>query len=150
MIRNRFCFASFALVVLAIVLVSFVSVDANAQIPPGVQVPPGVKVKTILQTTPSGDNTKETVISSAEFAPGVIMPRHTHPGDDYTVVLQGTLELIVEGREPRQLSAGEAFYVPSGLVHYSRVLGDTPVRIIAIWVIEKGKPAMQPVSSPTK
>ncbi len=144
MIRNRFCFASFALVVLAIVLVSFVSLDANAQ------VPPGVKVKTILQTTPSGDDTKETVISSAEFAPGVIMPRHTHPGDDYTVVLQGTLELIVEGREPRQLSAGEAFYVPSGLVHYSRVLGDTPVRIIAIWVIEKGKPAMQPVSSPTK
>jgi len=140
MIRNRFCFASFALIVLAIVLVSFVSLDANAQ------VPPGVKVKTILQTTPSGDDTKETVISSAEFAPGVIMPRHTHPGDDYTVVLQGTLELIVEGREPRQLSAGEAFYVPSGLVHYARVLGDTPVRIIAIWVIEKGKPPMQPVT----
>jgi len=139
MIRNRFCFASFALIVLAIVLVSFVSLDANAQIP-------GVKAKTILQTTPSGDDTKETVISSAEFAPGVIMPRHTHPGDDYTVVLQGTLELIVEGREPRQVSAGEAFHVPSGLVHYTRVLGDTPVRIIAIWVIEKGKPAMQPVT----
>ena len=141
MIRNRFCFASFALVVLAIVLVSFVSVDANAQ----VQVP-GVKVKTILKTTPSGDDTKETVISSAEFAPGVTLPRHTHPGDDYTVVLQGTLELIVEGREPRQVSAGEAFHVPGGLVHYTRVLGDTPVRIIAIWVIEKGKPAMQPVT----
>jgi len=139
MIRNRFCFASSALVVLAIVLVSFVSVDANAQIP-------GVKMKTILQTTPSGDDTKETVIASGEFAPGVILPRHTHPGDDYTVVLQGTLELIVEGREPRQVSAGEAFHVPGGLVHYTRVLGDTPVRIIAIWVIEKGKPRMQPVT----
>jgi len=141
MVRNRFCFASFALVVLAIILVSFVSVDANAQ-----GKVPGVKMKTILKTTPSGDDTKETVISSAEFAPGVTLPRHTHPGDDYTVVLQGTLELIVEGREPRQVSAGEAFYVPGGLVHYTRVLGDTPVRIIAIWVIEKGKPAMQPVT----
>ena len=141
MIRNRFCFASFALIVLAIVLVSFVSVDANAQ----VQIP-GVKMTTILKTTLFGDDTKETLISSAEFAPGVTLPRHTHPGDDYTVVLQGTLELIVEGREPRRVSAGEAFHVPSGLVHYVRVLGDTPVRTIAIWVIEKGKPAMQPIT----
>ncbi len=141
MIRNRFCFAPLALIVLAIVLVSFVSVDANAQ----VQVP-GVKVKTILKAPLSGDNTKETVISSGEFAPGVILPRHIHPGDDYTVVLEGSVELIVEGREPRQVSAGEAFYVPGGLVHHVRVLGNTPVRIIAFWVVEKGKPVMQPVT----
>jgi quercetin dioxygenase-like cupin family protein len=129
------------LIPLCIVLLSFVSLDANAQ----VQIP-GVKTKTILKTTPSGDDTKETVISSAEFPPGITLPRHTHPGDDYTVVLQGTLELFVEGREPRQVSAGDAFHVPSGLVHYTRVLGDTPVRIVAIWVIEKGKPPMQPVT----
>jgi quercetin dioxygenase-like cupin family protein len=139
MIRNRFFFASFAMIVLAILLMSFVPVDANAQ----VQIP-GVKTKLILQETLSIDDTKEAVISSAEIAPGVTLPRHTHPGDDYTVVLQGRLELIVEGREPRLVSEGEAFHVPSGLAHYTRVLGDTPVRILAIWLIEKGKPAMQP------
>jgi len=139
MIRNRFCFASFALIVIAIVLVSFVSVDANAQVP-------GVKVKPILRTTLSGDDTKEMVISSAEFAPGAKMPRHTHPGDDCTVVLQGTLELIVEGREPQRVSAGEAFHVPRGLVHETRVLGDTPVRVIALFVIDKGKRPVQPVT----
>jgi quercetin dioxygenase-like cupin family protein len=74
------------------------------------------------------------------------LPRHTHPGDDYTVVLQGTLELLVEGREPQRVSAGEAFHVPGGLAHQTRVLGDSPVRIVAFWVIEKGKPAMQPVT----
>ena len=58
---------------------------------------------------------------------------------------QRLLELNVESREPRQVSEGEVFHVPSGLAHYTRVLGDTPVRILAIWVIEKGKPAMQPV-----
>lgn len=141
MIRNRFCFTSFALIVLAIVLVSFVSVDANAQ----VQIP-GVKLTTLVKTTLFGDDTKETLISSGEFAPGAALPRHTHPGDDYTVVLQGTLELNVEGREPRRVSAGEAFHVTSGLVHYVRVLGDTPVRAIGIWVVEKGKPPMQPVT----
>jgi len=141
MIRNHSRFASLTLVVLAIVVVSFVGVDAIAQ----GQIP-GVKVKTILKSTLTGDDTKEVIISSAEFAPGVILPRHTHPGDDYTVVLQGTLELIVEGREPRIVSSGEAFHVPNGLVHYTRVLGDTPVRIIAIWVVKKGKPAMSPVT----
>jgi len=102
MIRNRFCFTSFALIVLAIVLVSFVSVDANAQ----VQIP-GVKLTTLVKTTLFGDDTKETLILSGEFAPGVKMPRHTHPGDDYTVVLQGTLELIVEGREPDEYLQGK-------------------------------------------
>jgi quercetin dioxygenase-like cupin family protein len=141
MSRSRFCFVSFALLVLAIVLVTFVSADANAQ----VQIP-GVKQKTILRAPLTGDDTKEMLITLGEFAPGITLPRHTHPGDDYTVVLQGTLELMAEGREPQRVSEGEAFHVPSGVVHFTRVLGDTPVRIVAIWVVEKGKPAMQPVA----
>jgi quercetin dioxygenase-like cupin family protein len=138
--RNRSCFLSLTFIVLGIVLLS-VSVDANAQ-----GKIPGVKTATILRTTFGGDDSKEVIITSGEFAKGVTLPRHTHPGEDYTVVLQGTLELIVEGREPQRVSAGQAFHVPSGLVHYTRVLGDTPVRIIGFWVVEKGKPAMQPVT----
>jgi len=38
---------------------------------------------------------------SAEIAPGGTTGRHTHPGDEYTYVLQGTLELRAEGRETR-------------------------------------------------
>jgi len=97
----------------------------------------------ILRTTLSGDDTKEVVISFVNFDKGDAVNRHTHPGDDYTVVLKGTLELNVKGREPRQVSAGEVFHVPPGVVHYTRVVGDTPVRIIAFWVLEKGKPDMQ-------
>src|SRR4030067_1965751 len=89
--------------------VSFVSVDANAQVQ-----------KPILRAPVSGDDTKEVLISSVELPPGFPVPRHTHPGDDYTVVLQGTLELNVEGREPKRVSPREAFYVPTGLVHYTR------------------------------
>ena len=47
----------------------------------------------------SGDETKESVMVSAEFAPGSTTSPHTHPGDEYTYVLQGTLELSAEGRE---------------------------------------------------
>ena len=137
--RNHSCLFSLAFVVLGTFLLS-VSVHANAQ----GQIP-GVKSSTILRTTLTGDDTKQVLITSGEFAPGVTLPHHKHPGDDYTVVVQGALELHVEGREPQRVSAGQAFHVPPGTVHYVRVLGDTPVHIVAFWVVEKGKPPMQPV-----
>lgn len=129
------------LAIVSILLTSFVLVDANAQ----AQIP-GVNMKTILQASLAGDDTKETVISLDEFAPGSTLPRHRHPGDEYVVVLQGTLELMVEGQESRRVSAGEAFHTTSGIAHYTKVLGDTPVRTVNIWVVEKGKPVMQPVT----
>jgi len=139
--RNHSCLFSLASFVAGIVLLS-VSVHANAQVKIA-----GVKAANILRTTLTGDDTKQVIITSGEFAPGVTLPHHKHPGDDYTVVRQGTLELHVEGREAQRVSAGQAFHVPPGVVHYVRVLGDTPVHIVAFWVVEKGKRAMQPVTN---
>ena len=132
--RNHSCLFSLAFVVLGMVLLS-APVYANAQ----------VSTVQVLRTTLTGDDTKQVLITSGEFAPGVTLPHHKHPGDDYTVVRQGTLELHVEGREPQRVSAGHAFHVPPGTVHYVRVLGDTPVHIVAFWVLEKGKQPMQVV-----
>ena len=129
---NRAHFSSLVLIVLGVALLGVLG-EAT-----------GFVAKTpIVRTTLSGDDTKAAVISFVNFDKGDAVGRHTHPGDDYTVVLQGTLELNVEGREPRQLSAGEAFHVPPGVVHYTRVVGDTPVRVIAFWVLDKGKPDIQ-------
>jgi quercetin dioxygenase-like cupin family protein len=125
---------SLLFIVLGMVLLS-APVYANAQ----------VSTVQVLRTTLTGDDTKQVLITSGEFAPGVTLPHHKHPGDDYTVVRQGTLELHVEGREPQRVSAGQAFHVPPETVHYVRVLGDTPVRIVAFWVLDKGKQPMQVV-----
>lgn len=138
--RNHSCLFSLASIVLGMVLLN-VPVHANAQVKIA-----GVKSAKILRTTLTGDDTKQVLITSGEFAPGVTLPHHKHPGDDYTVVRQGTLELHVDGREPQRVSAGQAFHVPPGTVHYVRVLGDTPVHIVAFWVVEKGKPPMQVVA----
>ncbi len=81
-----------------------------------------------------------------EFAPGSKLLPHTHPGDEYTAVLQGTLELTAEGRETRRVSAGEAYHCPAGLVHETRNVGDTPVRTVTTFVVTKGKPIVQPVT----
>ena len=83
---------------------------------------------------------------SVEFAPGSTTGRHTHPGDEYTVVLQGILELSAEGRETRRVSAGDVYHNPRGLVHEARNVGDTPARVAITFVVDKGGPITQPVA----
>jgi quercetin dioxygenase-like cupin family protein len=128
----------FFLIALCIVLVGFVSANAGAQ-------GPGVTAKPLLKTTLSDDTTKEASMMLVEFSPGSTTGRHTHPGDEYIFVLQGTFELSIESRETRRLSTGDAFHTPRGLVHENRNVGDTPARVVITLILDKGKPFVQPV-----
>jgi quercetin dioxygenase-like cupin family protein len=139
MIRNRCYSPLFALIVICVVLMNFILLNANAQAP-------GIKAKPLLRTTLSGDDKKEVFIMSVEFAPGSSMPSHTHPGDNYEVLLEGTLELNAEGRETRRVSAGEAYHNPRGLVHGARNIGDTPARTVVVFVVDKGQLIVQPAT----
>jgi quercetin dioxygenase-like cupin family protein len=104
----------------------------------------GLTAKPLLRTTLTGDDTKEAVIVTAELAPGATTGRHTHPGDEYTVVLQGTLEVRLEGHEPKRVGAGEAYHNPKGVIHETRNVGDGPARVSITFIIDKGKPITQP------
>jgi quercetin dioxygenase-like cupin family protein len=104
----------------------------------------GVSSKQLLRSTVSGDSARESVLLSIEFAPGATTGRHTHPGDEYAVVLQGTLELWIEGQEPRRVTAGEAYHNPQGVVHETRNAGDSVAKTLATFVVEKGKPRTVP------
>ena len=123
--------------VLAILLV----VGAHAQMS-------GFAAKPLLQSTVEGDENKETAMLAITIAPRGSSGRHTHPGDCYGTVFEGTVELRVEGREPRRVSAGEAWHNPRGAIHELRNVGDTPVRVVNTLVVDKGKPRMQPVPQP--
>ena len=138
MVRQRPRPFAYAFAALAIVLGAIVSLDASAQVP-------GLTIKPLLRTTLSGDDTKESVMVLAEFAPGSGTGRHTHPGDEYTFVLQGTLEISGEGREPRRVTVGDVYHNPRGLIHEARNVGDIPARVAVTFVIDKGKPITQPV-----
>lgn len=106
----------------------------------------GMSAKPLLRTTLSDDDAKESIILTVEFAPGGTTGRHLHHGDEYAVVLQGTLELIAAGRETRRVSAGEAFHNPRGLIHEARNIGDTTARLNIVFVVDKGKPIIQPIA----
>ena len=105
---------------------------------------PGIAVKPLLRTSLSGDAAKETLIVSAEIAPGATTGRHKHPGDEYASVLTGTLELRVEGHDVRRVSAGDAYHNPGGVIHETRNVGDVPAKVAIVFVVGKGKPLTEP------
>lgn len=87
---------------------------------------------------------REAVQVLAEFAPGAAAGRHTHPGEELGYVLEGTLLLEVQGREPITLKAGDSFFVPAGVVHDGKNTGKGPAKVLATYVVEKGKPIATP------
>ncbi|MGE3538319.1 MAG: cupin domain-containing protein [Candidatus Tectimicrobiota bacterium] len=106
---------------------------------------PGFKITPLLQSTFGDDASKEAVVLTVDLAPGSSTGRHTHPGDCYGTVVDGVVELHVEGREARWVSAGEAYHNPRGIIHAFRNMGEKPVRLVNTMVVDKGKPRLQPV-----
>ena len=105
----------------------------------------GFVAKPMLQSPVESNESKEAVMLAISIAPGGSSGRHTHPGDCYGTVVEGTVELRIEGREARRVPAGEAWHNPRGVIHELRNVGDTPIRVVNTLVVDKGKPRMQSV-----
>jgi quercetin dioxygenase-like cupin family protein len=86
----------------------------------------------------------ETIIGMAEVIPNVSIGRHTHPGPESGYVLEGEMVLVVEGQPDKVIKAGESYQVPPGAVHDGRS-GPKGAKVIATYVVEKGKPLATPV-----
>lgn len=111
---------------------------------PGLADPQGFSPRVLLREALPGDEAREVVVGTAEFAPGATTGRHTHPGDEYGVVVEGTLEFRVDGAMPRRAGAGDAFHNPKGVVHETRNVGSTIARVASTFVIERGRPLTTP------
>lgn len=86
----------------------------------------------------------ETIIGIAEIVPNVNAGRHTHPGVESGYLLAGSATLLIDGQPPKELKAGDSYVVPAGVVHDART-GPEGVKVIATYVVEKGKPFAVPV-----
>jgi quercetin dioxygenase-like cupin family protein len=87
---------------------------------------------------------REAVVARVEVAAGARAGRHTHPGDEISYVLEGETELLVDGQPPRVVKAGESFVIPAGVVHDAHNATSAPVRLIGVYVVEKGQPLASP------
>src|SRR5262249_17103419 len=81
-----------------------------------------------------------TIIVDAEVDPGVTVPRHTHPGIESAYVVEGSLELPIEGQPTRTYNPGDSYQVPTGTPHAGGKPSDKKIRFTATYVVEKDKP----------
>jgi quercetin dioxygenase-like cupin family protein len=101
--------------------------------------------RTILQRGDISVPGREAVTAQADIPAGVRVGRHTHPGEEVGYVLEGTLVLEVEGKPPVTLKAGDTFLVEAGRPHDGTNEGKTTTKVLATYIVEKGKPLATPV-----
>ncbi len=104
---------------------------------------PGVQ-RTIVQRGDVSVPGREAVIAHVEIAPGASVGRHTHPGEEISYVTEGEGELLIEGQPARRIKAGDGLIVPAGAKHDARNTGTKPLKIVAVYLVEKGKPLATP------
>ncbi len=110
----------------------------------GAQAPALFK-RTVLQQGDLSAPGREVVQALAEVQPGGASGRHTHPGEEIGYVLLGPVVLEIDGKPARTLQSGEVFLIPAGTVHNARNAGTGIAKVVATYVIEKGKPVTTPV-----
>jgi quercetin dioxygenase-like cupin family protein len=85
-----------------------------------------------------------TVTGLAEIQPGVSAGRHTHPGIETGYVLEGETVLSIDGQGDVAMKAGDSYVIPAGVPHDAKAIGEKPVKVLGIYVIERGKPLASP------
>lgn len=83
---------------------------------------------------------REAVVARADFDPDGIVGRHSHPGEEMGYIIEGTVQLEIDGKPPVISKAGDVYFIPAGAVHAARNVGKTPAKVLATYIVVKGKP----------
>jgi quercetin dioxygenase-like cupin family protein len=71
---------------------------------------------------------EEQLLSLVDLDADTVLPRHSHPHEQSTFVLEGELEFELAG-ETRLVHAGELIIIPGGVEHVAKI-GPRPARVL--------------------
>ena len=137
MFRKRILFAA----PLALLLAG----DAYSQQPAPSPVSPSPVKRTPIGKVEVPGSNYEVVTAMVEIAPGFKAGRHLHPGIVQAQVLEGEFWLAVDGQAEKTFKAGQSLELANRAIHNEGAAGATPTKLIAVYVVEKGQPLVQPV-----
>lgn len=103
---------------------------------------------TELMTRPlEGVPGKEVAMIMVEYPPGSVDPVHRHNASTFVYVLEGTIEMQMEGADKVTLHPGDTFYEdPNGVHLVGRNASDTkPAKFVVVLVKNQGAPILVPV-----
>lgn len=101
--------------------------------------------RTVLQQADISVPGREVITALGEFQPGAVAGRHTHAGEEIGYILEGTLLVEIDGKPPVTLGPGKTFVIPAGAIHNAKNTGAGIAKVVANYIVEKGKPLATPV-----
>ena len=107
------------------------------------QTPTPIKRTVLQRVDVPGSSNMEAVTGLADIMPNINIGRHTHPGAETGYVIEGTFTLLVDGKPPVALKAGDSYQIPVSAVHDARS-GESGAKVLAVYVVEKGKALASP------
>lgn len=107
---------------------------------PAAAPPASPITRTVLQTENFPGDQYQTVQAYVVIAPGGNVAKHTHPGIEVGYVIDGNLDLWVEGQAVKHLKTGDSFVNPNGVPHWAKNNSDKPVKILSVYIVDKSKP----------
>jgi len=134
---------------LAVFLAGTASASGPAAAGADQALPSGFETRSVLRTGETRDGAPfayprtdrpEIVSVLGTIEPGGRTPRHQHPVPVYVHILEGEVELVTEGGQPRRYRAGEAYIESLNRNHQLFNRGKAPARLLVVFVGEKGKP----------
>jgi quercetin dioxygenase-like cupin family protein len=108
---------------------------------------PAVKRTVLLQHDLVNVPNYQSALVLVEIPVGGREGRHTHAGTILVQVESGELTLDYEGKPTVTYKPGESFFVDPGKIHEGINRGSAPIRAIASFVTEKGKPLTTQVTN---
>jgi quercetin dioxygenase-like cupin family protein len=105
-----------------------------------------VKVTALMRQPLPEHPGKEGVLVAVEFAPGHADAPHRHPGHSFVYVLEGSVEMQMEGGELQTLKPGDTFYENPKHTHtVGRNVSKTqPAKLLVFFVADQKAPLVQP------
>jgi len=92
------------------------------------QEPPKLKMTPLQKEPLTGQPDKEVISLIVEWPPGSGTGLHTHPGDEYTTVLEGEVVGRKEGSEAKTYTAGQSYHTTSPAWFTKRTTRQVPPR----------------------
>ncbi len=84
---------------------------------------------------------KEVLIETVEYPPGVSSPAHRHDAQVFVYVLQGQVVMQVQGGPRQTLGPGQTFYESPSDIHAvaANASSTEPAKILVFMIKDKGK-----------
>ena len=103
-------------------------------------------IKSLLLKDLAGTPAKELSMITVEYRPGATDPVHRHHAQAMVYVLEGSVVMQVEGKDPVTLMPGQTFYEGPDDVHVvARNASQTePAKFLVFFVKDKGAPILVP------